>query len=689
MNKLVAIQSVKSHLARQLIICLIKLMTASDWRPAKTTYLCTLITHNYLMDRIHKEIIQQSHKRSKEFGIVKDGLDHKRFLTPPQIRKLLKENADLIEITSPIIEDLYDFLKDSGFIIILTDKNGRIIEMAGDTEPLDEAIRQSLVLGTAMDEKSAGTNAVGTALSENCPIQITANEHFITIFHQWTCSAAPIHDASKNIIGVLNLTGKSELVHPHTLGMVMAAVATIEYHINNINIQKQLHSSNQFSFSMMNNLTYGLFAINLNDHILWVNDTACRSINTRRLDLIDKPIERIFPDWLQVKEIILQNETYSDEENRFSISKVKERFLFNALLIKTKEEEILGYLLSFREISGILKMINKYTEYSTRYSFSDFIGESLQTNELIRYSKTIAKNQSSVLISGESGTGKEIIAQSIHQAGPRRDRPFVAINCGAISESLIESELFGYADGAFTGAKKGGKTGKFELADKGTLFLDEIGEMPLEMQVKLLRAIQEKAIIRVGGNKPVPVNVRIIAATNKNLEDEVKAGKFRLDLYYRLNVFEVVIPPLRDRREDILPLMHHFLKRNASRFDIPIPELKPDLVEALIQYNWPGNIRELENLMERAVILKGNLDKNSILHLAPQGFPSLAQPQFPHPENEEIRSLDEHEKNNIVRTIAHFQNNISKSAESLGISRNTLYQKMKRYDLLHVSTFNS
>ena len=209
------------------------------------------------------------------------------------------------------------------------------------------------------------------------------------------------------------------------------------------------------------------------------------------------------------------------------------------------------------------------------------------------------------------------------------------------------------------------------------------------MQVKLLRAIQEKAVIRVGGNNPVPVNVRIIAATNKNLEDEVKAGKFRLDLYYRLNVFEVVIPPLRDRREDILPLMHYFLKRNAARFDIPIPELKPDLVEALVQYNWPGNIRELENLMERAVILKGNLDKNSILHLAPQGSSRIAQPQLPHPDKEEIRSLDEHEKHNIVRTIAHFQNNISKSAESLGISRNTLYQKMKRYDLLHVSTFNS
>lgn len=640
------------------------------------------------MEKTHKEIIHQSHDRSRKYGVEKNHTPANWFLTEAQLKKLLKENAELIDVTSPIIEDLSDFLKSSGFIILLTDKNGRIIRIAGDREPLDEAMKQNLVLGAYMDEKSIGTNSVGTALSENCPVQITADENFIKSFNKWTCSAAPIHDSTKQIIGALNLMGNSELVHPHTLGLVVVAVSAIEYRINTINIQKQLHNSNQFAFSMMNNLTKGLFAIDMNDHILWVNDTACRSINTRRLDLIDKPIERIFPDWLQVKETILQNEPYSDEENRFS-ARIKERYLFSAYLIKTKEDEILGYQLSFREFSGIMKIINKYNEHSTRYSFDDFIGESRQTKELIRYCKTIAKNPSTVLICGESGTGKEIIAQSIHHASPWKNQPFVAINCGAISESLIESELFGYADGAFTGAKKGGKPGKFELADKGTLFLDEIGEMPLEMQVKLLRTIQEKAVIRVGGNRPIPVNVRIIAATNKNLEEQVKAGKFRLDLYYRLNVFKVLIPPLRDRRDDILPLVHFFLKRNAARFDIPLPELKPELLDALVKYDWPGNIRELENLMERAVILKGNLDKNHISHSIVSVTPVAAQLDQPQSEPDEIWSLEECEKNNILRTIRHFQNNISKSAKSLGISRNTLYQKMKKYGLLHVSTFNS
>jgi sigma-54 dependent transcriptional regulator, acetoin dehydrogenase operon transcriptional activator AcoR len=641
------------------------------------------------MAKTHKEIIHQSHKRSKEFGLTKESVSVKRFLSEAQVKRLLKDNADLLEITSPIIESLYDFLKGSGFIIILTDKTGRILEIEGDIETLDETSRQSLVPGALMDEKSVGTNAVGTALSENNPIQVTASEHFMSIFQHVTCSACPIHDANGQIVGVLNLTGKSELAHPHTLGLVVATVSAIEYRINNVNIQKQLHNSNQFAFSMMNNLTNGLFAMDLNDHILWVNDTACRTINTRRLDLIDKPIESIFPDWPAVKETILRNEPYADEDNHFSLPKVKSRFLFNAYLIKTKENQILGYILSFRELSGILKMISKLGEHNTRYTFSDFIGESRQTRELIKYCKTISKNPSTVLISGESGTGKEIIAQAIHNASPRQKQAFVAINCGAISESLIESELFGYTEGAFTGAKKGGKTGKFELANNGTLFLDEIGEMPLEMQVKLLRTIQEKAVIRVGSNTSIPVNVRILAATNKNLEEEVKAGRFRLDLYYRLNVFEVHIPALRDRRDDILPLVNHFLKKISSRLDIPIPELKPELLDALLQYNWPGNIRELENLMERAVILRGKLDRNQISHASDAFTTTTVLQSTTEPSANQIFSLEENEKHNILKTIRHFENNISKSAEALGISRNTLYQKMKKYDLLHVSTFGN
>ncbi len=629
------------------------------------------------MGKSHREIIQQSHKRSKEFGIQEENPKPGITLSPHDLKKILKESEELLYITIPVIEELYELLKGTGFIIILTDRKGCILEVNGDEEPMEEARKQNMVKGTYMDEKSIGTNAMGTAISENCPVQVTATEHFISAYHKWTCSAAPIHDLSGGIIGTLNLTGNSKLVHPHTLGMVVAAVSAIEFRLHNISIQKQLDNSNEFAFAMMNNLSYGLFAMDLNDDILWVNDTACRSINIRRLHLINVSIDTIYPMWKQARETILAHDTYIDVEGHFNINKHWEKYLFSAYLIKTKVGEILGYLLAFREYSGILKIINQYAGNTTRYTFSDLIGESKAMKELIRYCRTIARNPSTVLITGETGTGKEIIAQSIHQASPRHDAAFVAINCGAISESLIESELFGYSEGAFTGAKKGGHPGKFELADKGTLFLDEIGEMPYEMQVKLLRTIQEKAVLRVGSDTPIPVNVRIIAATNRNLEEEVKAGRFRVDLYYRINVIVVNIPPLRERREDIKPLIQHFLKTKAAKFEIPIPEIRQEIMERLEQYDWPGNIRELENVIERAVILDGQVSENDFIGLHQELVNTTTDKVVPGKANVNW-NLEEIEKAAIQKALEYFNHNITKTATALGVSRNTLYLKMKK-----------
>ncbi len=368
-------------------------------------------------------------------------------------------------------------------------------------------------------------------------------------------------------------------MHPHTLGMVIAAVQAIENHIENHSIQKQLYDSNMYAFSMMNNLTYGVFAIDLNDDIHWVNDTACRSLNIRRMQLIDRPIHEIFSDWAKAKRRVLSNISFVDEEGKFLMD--HEKYLFNSLPIKTKENEILGFLLTFRELSRAIRLVNKYTGMQAHFTFDDIYSKSPASRNLIRYAKTVANNPTTILISGESGTGKEVFAQAIHNASERKEAGFVAVNCGAISPTLIESELFGYDHGAFTGAKKGGKPGKFELADKGTLFLDEIGEMPLDMQIRLLRALQENRITRIGGEKEIQIDVRIIAATNKNLENEVNEGHFRLDLYYRLNVINLHIPPLRKRREDIPSLMKDFLKHKAKKLKKNIPNLNKEVMNLI------------------------------------------------------------------------------------------------------------
>ncbi|HML85599.1 MAG TPA: sigma 54-interacting transcriptional regulator [Bacteroidales bacterium] len=317
------------------------------------------------------------------------------------------------------------------------------------------------------------------------------NEHFSDAYHRWTCSAAPVHNTSGEIIATINLTGHRDQVHPHTLGMVVGAVQAIESRMESLAVQKQLFDANQYAFTLMNNLTFGVFAVDLNDEIHWVNDTACTSLGIRRIHLLNRPIIELFPDWAHVKRRVLLGEVFIDEEGRFLINKMTEKFMYNSYPIKTPEGEILGFMLTIREYRRMLNLVNRYTGSHARYTFSDIIGTSVAIQQLLSYAKKVALSPSSVLIIGESGTGKEVFAQAIHNASERREGAFVAINCGAIAPTLIESELFGYEEGAFTGARKGGRPGKFELADKGTLFLDEIGEMPLEMQVKLLRTIQE------------------------------------------------------------------------------------------------------------------------------------------------------------------------------------------------------
>jgi sigma-54 dependent transcriptional regulator, acetoin dehydrogenase operon transcriptional activator AcoR len=632
-------------------------------------------------------IIEKSHKRSKSMGVNPTQIYPKKMLVFDELRNRLSLHKSLIDTATPFITELYNFLKNSGYFVILTDADGCILMLIGDDEIVNESHKFNMIPGAFMSEESVGTNAMGTALIENRPLQFTADEHYITAYHKWTCSAAPIHDTDGKIIGTINLTGYCENAHPHTLGLVVAAVRAIENHLENINIQKQLYDSNMFAFAMMNNLSYGVFAIDLNDDIHWINNTACDTLNIRRLHLLNKPINQFIKDWNKLKRRVLTENNILDEEVNLSISGENITYLINLYPIKTPENQILGFLFSFRSLSRMFKLLNKYTGQQARFTFGDIVGVSKKLKDTLRYAKTVANSPTTILITGESGTGKEVFAQAIHNASERSGEAFVALNCGAISPSLIESELFGYADGAFTGAKKGGNPGKFELANKGTLFLDEIGEMPLDMQVRLLRALQESAVNRIGSEKTVPVDVRIIAATNKNLEDEIKNNKFRLDLFYRLNVIPLHIPSLRDRKEDLMPLLKYFLKHKASKLKKSVPQIEIDLIDRIMVYNWPGNIREMENFAEKLVILEGNLTpemmdqefralptyKDETIELEPIAYHSKLKA--------ELKTLADSEKELIQNTLELLKNNMSQSAKSLGISRNALYEKMKRLGL--------
>lgn len=323
------------------------------------------------------------------------------------------------------------------------------------------------------------------------------------------------------------------------------------------------------------------------------------------------------------------------------------------------------------------------------YTFDDIIGESDQIKKVINECKAISDNSSTVLLLGESGCGKELLAQSIHNNSSRKDKPFVALNCGAIPLNLIESELFGYEAGSFTGSNKNGTMGKFELANKGTIFLDEIGEMPLEMQVTLLRVLQEGSITKIGGKKQIPVDVRVIAATNKDLKQEVKEKRFRKDLYYRLNVLPINVPPLKERIGDVPILLDHFLKAKSKKLNKEVPKISDNLFKKMISYCWPGNVRELENFVENIVALEGNttydmdLEECHCLSHDNLGNPIKSSPNdiICNTNNNVITPLVVLEQEEIKKAIRVCNGNMSHAASKLGISRNSLYNKIKRYGI--------
>jgi two-component system NtrC family response regulator len=323
-------------------------------------------------------------------------------------------------------------------------------------------------------------------------------------------------------------------------------------------------------------------------------------------------------------------------------------------------------------------------EVESQYRFGNFIGKSKAMQDVFDTIRKVAPSNATVLIEGQSGTGKELVAKSIHFNSPRRDKPFIAVNCSALAENLLESELFGHEKGAFTGAVAS-KKGRFELADSGTLFLDEIGELSPNLQVKLLRVLQEKTFERVGGVRPIGVNIRVIAATNKNLTEEMASGRFREDLYYRLNVVHIALPPLKDRREDIRLLVNHFLEKYASerQYAAPIKGFDPEVQRLFDDYSWPGNVRELENLIERVMILcPGDIIRVSDL---PQGFRDNVYNTL-HldgiPANAGLyETLAMVEKAMIERALKMANNVQAHAAAMLGIGKSGLNQKIKKFHL--------
>lgn len=450
----------------------------------------------------------------------------------------------------------------------------------------------------------------------------------------------------------------------------------------NINDREMLHIMEH----VINDPYMGVIYINTDCEILLVNETFAEILGVDRDSIIGQPIQKIVP------KSRLPHTVKTGEANLCELCMVNNKEMISMRVPIYSNGKIIGAMAKtlFLDISTarlLTDMISlnedtarSSSKYQSKYTLDDIIGNNRRIVRLKTWSAQVANNSSNVLIIGESGTGKELFAHAIHHAGIRRNYPFIRINCASIPENLIESELFGYEEGAFTGALKGGKKGKFELAHKGTIFLDEIGEMPLSMQTKLLAFLQEREFERVGGSDPIHSDARIIAATNIDPEKAVAEGRFREDLYYRLNVVTFMLPPLRDRIDDIEPLVNHLIPKLNNKLNTSIEGIEPDALDLLMNYHWPGNVRELENLLERAINL-AHLDQARLL--LPEHFPTLLRKNTqrntkPATLSAAVESL---EYQLIMNTLRSNNYNKTVTAKQLNIHPSVLYRKLKKYNI--------
>jgi len=524
--------------------------------------------------------------------------------------------------------------------------------------------------GIVINKEFFGTTSVELSLARNEEIEVIGSDPSSQL-KDWACASSPIHDSKGNIYGVISLTSKKNNYPDYGLGIISALAQAVEKEVMWREISENLKLSKKYLDIISKGTKDGIICLDEEAKILYMNEAAGEILHVDMKNSLGRFIVDIVDFNPVILSVFKTHEGYTDRE--FIIDSPlwgTLHFIKSAVVVRDEKGNFAGAVDFFRKIGRVRKFVTSYIGAQAKFNFSDIIGTSPKLKEAIRISKIASKSNSNVLILGETGTGKEMFAQAIHYEGLRKKEPFMVINCGAIPRELAESEFFGYEPGTFTGADKKGRPGKFELANRGTIFLDEIGEFPLGLQVKLLRVLQERSITRVGGARSIAVDIRIIAASNKDLSKEADNENFRKDLYHRLNVIQINLPPLKERTEDIPILVNYFVEKLSRKLQKNIAKIDDSFIEPLITYNFPGNVRELENIIERALnICKDN--ELNISHLSNEIIKN----------NFSLKSIDEIKRESLIKALQDTKWNISKTAKILQITRPTVYSHINKWNI--------
>jgi len=616
-----------------------------------------------LDDGLLKGPLQASWARSRAHGLEPlgrpQGAPH---ASAAQLARALEQRHSLVAHARPVMAFLNEQVQGSDGLVLLADAQGLLLHALGDARFADRAARVALRPGASWSEQWRGTNAIGTALAEGQPLVVHAGEHYLERNGFLTCAAAPIADPDGRLLGVLDISGDRRGYHRHTLALVRSGARMVEHQLftarHGAGLVLRLHAQAEG----LGTVTEGLVALSEDGWITGATTAALELLGLGRGDIGAATVERVFGTDLH--RLLAQGPAARPLHRGGGAAPLWGRL---------EPGHTLRHAVAVRAAAPATPVETAWRPVAAADALAALdLGDATLRAAIAKARKLVDKPAIALLLQGESGVGKEVFAQALHASGARRGRPFVAVDCAALPETLIEAELFGYRPGAFTGAARQGAPGRIREADGGTLFLDEIGDMPAVLQTRLLRALQQREVVPLGGGAPVPVDFRLVCASHRRLKDEVAAGRFRADLYYRLNGLTLTLPPLRER-QDFAALVARLLAAEA-----PGLSLAPALLARLARYRWPGNVRQLANALRTAAAL---LDEGGTVlteaQLPDDLAEELANEPAPAPaaaSGDDLRQLADAR---IRATLAAVGGNVSEAARRLGISRNTLYRRVR------------
>ncbi|WP_237212423.1 sigma-54-dependent Fis family transcriptional regulator [Ruegeria lacuscaerulensis] len=630
-------------------------------------------TTDEIEQNVRREILQ-SWARCTDLGINALSGATPQKIGDEAVHDLRRKNSALCRATRAAFERLAPHLTESGAILILTDRSGTIIDAIGDAQTLDTGREIQLEIGGVWDEQVIGTNGIGTALRTGLPTFVHASEHFCQGIKSWTCAGVPIFDPlDRQIVGVVDLSGPPDIFRPHNMALVVAAAREIE-----IALAEQQREERTSLLEAFIDLPK---SHNHEDAVVLLNSSGRIVFNKN----IDQATGQESNDFSIGKHLLSWKPSMTDGDlaaalspnfvnSKIDLLKLGGEVKGAALVLPGKEQ-----LQTPARPRGITIKPRDGVEEDT----ITILGDCPKMLEAIEFARRAAKAKVAVLVQGETGVGKELFARLIHYNHSKEKAPYVAVNCAAISGELIGGELFGHVAGAFTGALREGKPGKFEQANGGVLCLDEIGDMPPELQTYLLRTLEQRAVYRIGCDKRRPIDVQLVAMTNRNLRQDIETGRFRRDLFYRIGTIIIDVPPLRERGCDVDLLIEHFNRVLSEKLERERLNFDNEAIAMLRTYHWPGNVRELRNTIERLCLLHRNGPvtvkdlPREITEPDANDFLFGTSPDVPSTD----LGLDSIESRAIQRAIKQENGNLTKVALTLGISRPTLYRKIRLYGL--------